>query len=185
MKKYTIFLLCLLLCGCTERNGGMDEGLALRSELLNAPGCSLEASVTADYGNQTYTFAMGCDFDAHGNLSFSVTAPETIEGITGTIDAEGGALRFEDTALSFPLLADEQLSPISAPWIFMKTLRGGFITSAGEDNGRIRLIIDDSYEEDAFTVHIWLDQANIPGLCEIFWNGRRILSVTVSNFQIL
>lgn len=163
----------------------MNTGLALRSSILNAAGCSLDAVITADYGNKTYTFAMGCQFDVHGNMSFAVREPQTIEGITGTVSTEGGALTFDDIALSFPLLADGQLSPVSAPWFFMKTLRSGYITSAGTADDQIRLIIDDSYEADALTVHIWLDENKTPVLGEIYWDSRRILTVEVNNFQIL
>lgn len=163
----------------------MDRGLALRSSLLHASGCEMDAVITADYGDKTYTFAMGCQFDAYGKLTFTVTSPETIAGITGTVDAEGGNLTFDDTALAFPLLADDQLSPVSASWIFMKTLRGGYITSAGMVDEDVRLIIDDRYEEDALTLHIWLNGEGIPHLAEIFHNGCRILTVEVTNFRIL
>ena len=163
----------------------MDSGLRLRSNLLGAAGCTMDATVTADYGNKTYTFAMGCEFDAHGNLSFTVESPQTIEGISGIVGSEGGALRFDDTVLSFPLLADEQLSPVSAPWIFMKTLRSGFITSAGEDQGMTRLIIDETYEEKTMTLHVWLNEDERPVQGDLYWNGRRILTVEVTNFRIL
>ena len=180
-----MLLLCLLLCGCTKTEGAMDKGLCLRSDVLSASGCRFDATVTADYGNQTYTFAMGCEFDAHGNLSFAVQSPQTIAGISGSIGAEGGALRFDDIALSFPLLADEQLSPVSAPWVFMKTLRSGFITSAGEDGGLVRLIIDKTYEEKTVTAHVWLGEKSVPVQADLYWEGRRILTVEVNNFQIL
>ena len=163
----------------------MDAGLSLRSGILSATGCTFDATVTADYGNQTYTFAMGCEFDAHGNLTFTVRSPQTIAGISGTVGTEGGALRFDDTALSFPLLADEQLSPVSAPWVFMKTLRSGFMTSAGEDGGLLRLIIDETYEEKTVTAHVWLDENTIPVQADLYWDGRRILILEVINFQIL
>ena len=163
----------------------MDKGLAARARLLQASGCQLHAEITADYGDQIYTFAMGCQFDAHGNLTFSVKEPETIEGITGTIDAEGGTLTFDDAALAFPLLADGQLSPVSGPWILMQTLRGGFITSAGAAGDHIRLVIDDSYGEDALTVHLWLDQEEAPVQAEIYFDGRCVLMVCIANYRLL
>ena len=163
----------------------MDAGLSLRNKLLTSDSCFFEAGITADYGDETYTFAMGCEFDAHGNLSFVVQSPQTITGIVGEISAQGGKIKFDDTALAFPLLADGQLSPVSAPWIFMKTLRSGFITSAGMDNGMTRLIIDETYEEKTLTIHVWLNEDNIPLQGDVYWNGRRILTVEVANFRIV
>ena len=144
----------------------------------------MDVAITADYGDQTYTFAMGCQFDAHGDLSFSVQQPDTIAGISGNITDAGGNLTFDDMALAFPLLADGQLSPVSAPWVLMKTLRSGYITSAGEVDERILLIIDDSYADDALTVHIMLDSDGMPAVGEIYYKDRRILTVEVKNCKI-
>lgn len=163
----------------------MDAGLALRARLLSAQGCSFDAQITADYGDKTYTFAMGCQTDTHGNLSFTVAEPETIRGITGTITGDGGNLTFDDTALSFQLLADGQLTPVSAPWILIKTLRSGYITSVGTEGDSVRLTIRDSYADDALTVDIRLDSNNDPMQADIFWQDRRILAITVKNFTLM
>ena len=163
----------------------MSRGLQLRSRICSASSCSFDAEITVDYGDQTYTFSVGCSFDASGNLKFVVQSPETISGIEGSIDSAGGELQFDDTALAFPLLADDQLSPVSAPWILMKTLRSGFITSAGTIDGYTRLIVDDSFDSDPFTLHIFLDEANSPTEAEIYWHNRRILTLSICNFQML
>ena len=163
----------------------MTRGLQLRSRICSASSCSFDAEITADYGDQTYTFSVGCTFDTSGNLEFVVQSPETISGIEGSIDSAGGKLEFDDTALAFPLLADDQLSPVSAPWILMKTLRSGFITSAGTVGGYIRLIVDDSFDCDPFTLHIFLDDANSPTEAEIYWHNRRILTLSIRNFQMM
>ena len=163
----------------------MTRGLQLRSRICNASSCSFDAEITADYGDQTYTFSVGCTFDSSGNLKFVVQSPETISGIEGTIDSAGGTLLFDDTALAFPLLADDQLSPVSAPWILMKTLRSGFITSAGMVDGYTRLIVDDSFDSDPFTLHIFLDNTNSPTEVDIYWHNRRILTLSIRDFRIL
>ena len=163
----------------------MSRGLQLRSRICSASSCNFDAEITVDYGDQTYTFSVGCSFDASGNLKFVVQSPETISGIEGSIDTAGGKLQFDDTALAFPLLADDQLSPVSAPWILMKTLRSGFITSAGKVDGYTRLIVDDSFDSDPLTLHIFLDDANSPTEAEIYWHNRRILTLSICNFQML
>lgn len=163
----------------------MARGLQLRSRICSALSCSFDAEITADYGDQTHTFSVGCSFDASGNLKFVVQSPETIAGIEGSIDTAGGKLQFDVTALAFPLLADDQLSPISAPWILMKTLRSGFITSAGKVDGYTRLIVDDSFDSDPLTLHIFLDDSNSPTEAEIYWHNRRILTLSICNFQML
>lgn len=185
MKKFGVLLLLLLtLTGCSSTPHGIEEGLELRSKLLKAEGCSFDTELTADYGDKLYTFAMACAGDSQGNVTFTVTAPESIAGITGTVGQKKGQLTFDDTALQFDLMADDQISPVSAPWVFLKTLRGGYLTSAGTEDGQIRLTMDDSFEDDALHLDIWLDQEHLPSRAEILYDGRRILSLTVKNFVI-
>lgn len=162
----------------------MDRGLGLRSEILQANTVSFDAEITADYGDKVYIFGMNCQADRDGQLCFTVTEPETIAGITGSIAEDGGKLTFDDTALHIELLTDEQLSPVSAPWIFLKTLRTGYITSAGMEEELLRLTIDETYEEDTLHLDIWMNDNNIPVRAEILYDGRNILSLSVKNFEI-
>lgn len=178
-------LLAVFLTGCTGAEEEIRRCMELRAELLAAQGCSFDAEVTADYGDKLYTFKMICSADSRGNLSFTVSAPESIEGVTGTVSDDGGALTFDDAALQFDLMADDQVSPVSAPWILLKTLRGGYLTSAASEDDLIHLTINDSYEEDALQVDVWLNGSDIPVRADILYDGRRILSLSVSNFQIL
>ena len=174
----------LLLTGCGGNDEALDRAMALRAKLLTAE-VSFDAEITADYGDQIHTFSVYCEGDNLGNLGFRVTAPETISDISGRIEAGEGKLTFRDTVLAFPLLAEDQLSPVSAPWIFYMTLRGGYLTAAGMEEDLLRLTIDDSYEDDAMTVDIWLDESDNPIRAEILYEGRRILTLTIKNFRIL
>lgn len=186
MKKLVaLVLLALLLCGCAGKVGEMDRVLALRAKVLQGNSCSFEAVITADYGDEIQQFTLNCQFDERGSVSFEVRAPENIAGITGKIDAEGGKLTFDDQLLVFELLADGQLSPVSSPWVFMKALRGGYITACGRDGDYLLASINDSYDDDALQLDIWLDGENVPVRAEILWRGRRFLSMEVKNFQIV
>ena len=186
MRKITaLALLFVVLTGCASQSKEMESGLELRSKLLQATACSFETMITADYGKKIHTFSMDCYANSDGDISFTVIEPDIISGITGHLSGDGGSLTFDDTALHYELMAEDQLSPVSAPWIFLKTLRSGYITSAGREDDRILLSIDDSYEEDALRLDIWLNSENIPEEAQILFKGRRILSVSVENFTIL
>lgn len=186
MRKIgTAILLLTFLAGCAGESRELERGMALRSRLQQAASCSFDAEITADYGDETASFSMACTGDGAGNLTFTVTAPETIAGITGQIDEAGGKLTFDGNALSFPLLADGQLSPISGPWLMLKALLGGYLTSAGTEGESLRLTVNDSFADDALEVDIWLSAEDLPTLAEISCDGRRILSLTVKNFVIV
>ena len=177
-----IVLICVLLVGCGANDSELDRGMDLRGRLLKSAGCEFDVRISADYGQQISRFSMHCNADASGNLSFTVSAPETIQGITGVISGTGGKLTYDDVVLAFELLADGQVSPVSGPWLFVKALRSGYINACGPEKDRYLLVIHDSYQEDALVLHIWLDQENIPVQAEVYWQDRSVLSLEISSF---
>ena len=176
-----IFVL-FLFSGCDFGNSEMNRALSLREQILKCKGCTFDAVITADYDDKFYTFSMHCQADASGAITFQVSDPESISGVSGTISEEGGQLSFLDTVLAFELLADGQLSPVSAPWIFLHTLRSGYLNASGEDGTGLRILIDDSYAGETLLVSVWTDENDFPIRSEITWKGRRILTVDVRDF---
>ena len=187
MRKMMALLLAilLLLCGCSGRNEEFDKAMLLRTQLLNANGCRFQAVVTADYGDQIYTFSLNCEVDKAGNVSFTVNEPEYISGIKGQISNNGGKLTFDDVALSFALQVDDMLSPVSAPWIFVRSLREGYVRSCGSEGDSVRITVDDSYQEDALMLDIWLDGSDCPFQADIYEDNRRILTLQITDFVLL
>jgi outer membrane lipoprotein-sorting protein len=186
MKKLlAVLLLIFFLTGCTGAEQMMDKAISMREKLLSSQGCMFDAVITADYGEKLHKFSMRCQADAHGALAFTVSYPETISGITGTISAGEGKLTFENNVLVFELLADGQVTPVSAPWLMIKTLRSGYLSACAKTENGYRLSIDDSYEEDALHIDFWTTEDVIPIHAEIVWQGRRILSMEIKNFTYM
>ena len=184
-KLIGLLLAVFILCGCKADNGEISAVMDLRTRLHKCQGCSFSAAVTADYNTMVYQFTVDCVVNPQGDITFTVRNPESISGITGMIDGQGGKLTFDDHMLAFDTLADGQISPVSAPWVMMKTLIGGYISAAGMDGEQIRGIFHDSYREQALELDIWFDESILPKRCEILWQGRRVLSLDVDNFVIL
>ena len=173
-----------MLTGCTGKRDELDRAMKLRANLLGCLGCSFDVTVTADYGDAFYTFVMNCQTGGRGDLQFTVLQPESLAGITGEISSGEGKLTFDDVALQFPLLAADQVTPVSGPWILMKTLLGGYLTAANEEGDLLHLTINDSYEEEALQMEIWLDGNDMPVNAEILYDGRRIVTMVVENFSL-
>lgn len=179
-----MILVLILLSGCKGSEDSLNRAVALRDRVLRGDGCSFSATVTADYGEQIYIFKMDCKTDKEGNLSFTVTEPATIAGITGKITGTGGAITFDDKVLAFQTIADGLVTPVTAPWLFMKTLRSGYLKDAAETEQGFEISIDDSYAEESLQLRI-RTAGDLPAFAEIFWQGRRILTLTVENFSFM
>lgn len=186
MKRWLAGVLCVLfLSGCAPADDPMEKGMTLRSQLLDGNGCAFSAVVTADYGDYLHTFVLQCEGDPAGELRFEVLAPDTISGIAGIMTGEEGKLTFDEEVLLFSPLADGQLAPVTGPWVFVKALRSGYLVSCGKTEQGSVLTVDDSYAQDALRLDIRLDEQDIPVSAEIYWQGRRILSMIIENFEIL
>lgn len=178
-------ILAILLSGCKTAPRELEQGMELRSKILKGKQISFITDIVADYGDSIQLFSMDCLCDDQGNLSFTVVAPDTIAGITGKISQGQGQLTFDETALYIPVLTDEQINPVSAPWILMKTLRSGYLSSAGMEEDQLRMTIHDTYEENALMLDIWLNDDSLPRNVEISYAGKNILTLTVRDFEIM
>lgn len=186
MKKIlsAILSVLLLLSGCKSTKGALNQAITLREKITNSNGCSFHTVIQADYGEKLYTFSADCVTDREGNLTFTVTSPDSISGITGKVRATGGEVLFDDKVLAFQSMADDQITPVSAPWVFMKALRSGYIASCSSDGEETEISIDDSYAEDSLRLQMRLKEKK-PVLSEIYWQGRRVLTLTIENFTFL
>lgn len=181
----TLVLILSTLCGCTAKGDTLEQATDLRKQLLAADGCTFQASITADYEDKVHTFQMDCSMDSTGRLDFTVTAPETISGITGYISHNGANLTFEEKILAFPMLADGQISPVYSPWLFMNSLRGGYLSGCSEEPDGLCIYIDDSFCDNPLKIEVTTDHNTIPTYAELIWQNRRILSLDIQNFVIL
>ena len=184
LRLATIVCVLLLLSGCKGNENSLDRAVALRNRVLQGNGCSFSATVTADYGEQIYVFKMDCKTDREGNLTFTVAEPVTIAGITGKVSSSGGTITFDDKALAFQTIADGLVTPVTAPWLLMKTLSSGYLKDASPTEQGFEISVDDSYAEESLQLRI-RTAGDLPAFAEIFWQGRRILTLAVEDFSFL
>ena len=183
-KMICVFLVMLILVGCGNSNDDLQRAMDIRAALQDKK-VHFSAEITADYGDVCYTFAMDCDVEKDGSLDFTVTKPDTLSGIRGNISAVGGDLQFEDMILAFETMAEGRICPVSSPWVMMKALRSGFLIGCSTEEDLLRIAVEDSYEDNAMRLDIWVDGNGYPVASDIYWDGRRLLSLTITNFAIL
>ena len=158
--------------------------MQLRENLITSQTCSFDTVITATYGDVIYQFQMSCTTDKD-TLNFNIASPENIAGICGSISDSVAELKFQDTALAFPMMAEGRISPVSAPWLFYKTLMSGYLRSCGKTDDGIQISIDDSYESEPLHLEIYTDENCTPLLAEIYWQQQKMITLQIQNFTIM
>ena len=185
LKLAAIICTVVLFCGCQKTDSDISRALMLRNKLVASNGCSFQAEIVADYGEDIYTFTLECEFNQLGDMTFRVNEPDVIHGIQGEVSENTGKLTFDDKVVAFQTMADGQLTPVIAPWLFIKTLRNGYINGCSNTDEGLFISVDDSFEENALHLNIWIDDTLMPQKGEIYWQGRRVLTIFVEFFTFL
>ena len=180
-KKLLVVLSCMLLTGCAGKRDPTQDALDFRTKLMEAGGCSFEAAVTAHYPDKAYTFSLDCAYD-DGRTTLTVTAPESISGITAYVENGTAQLEFDGTILEFGELANGYVSPVAAPWLLAQCWIGEYIAYAGPDGDQQRITYLRGYDDEELSVDTWLSE-DIPVYAEITYDGTRCLAITISDYQ--
>lgn len=181
MKRLLPLFLVFIL-GCSGQDPNMDAALELRSRCLGAESLSFRVTVGADYITHIEEFTLDCTAGSDGAVRFRISEPEDISDIAGTVRGDRGTVEFDDTVLAFPLMADGRLSPLSGPWVVVKAIRSGNILAAGREGEKLHLTIDDSYEDKALAVDLWVENGAVRE-AEVAFEGRRCLTMTFDGFS--
>ena len=168
MRKllFCVLMMSLLLtaCGGEEENRAEELALTVRGEYLAAQSCAGTAALTADYGQRICRYEVEFASDEEETV-LTLTAPETVAGITARLLAkEGSLLEYDGAILETGELDGEGLTPVSAIPAILERVREGFLDSCvlEEEEGqpaRLRLCIRDPEQELGHGVEttLWFD----------------------------
>lgn len=190
MRRCLIAILVFTMLSFTAcREGGRDNALQpamnFRAELLNSGGAAFSAEVTADYGEEVYNFTLECQYATDGATKITVSAPDTLSGITAEIENETGKLTFGDTELSFGTLADGTVTPLSAPAVLGRCWQGAYIASGGKEKENYRVSYCDGFGDDQLLADTWFSQKGIPIYAELCYNETCVLMLQITDFSFL
>lgn len=172
----------LLLSGCGWQKYPMQPALDLRTALLER-GCRFTAEVCANYGSDRFEWTVDCSCAPDGAVELTIVAPDSIAGITASVDAQGEQLSFEGTGVTFGLLADGQIAPVSLPQVLTGCWRSEYIREAGFDDDYTTAVYVMGYDEKEVVAEQWLDETGTPVYADLWHGGENIASVRISEFQ--
>ena len=183
--------LCLLLPGCGGQS--MDEvdqlTLDLRGAYLALAGVTAQLEVEADYGRRVYDYAMELNWRREGETTVTVTAPETVAGITARIAAGETFMEYEGVSLETSPMDESGLSPLGAGPALLRAAAEGFIAESGFDalgeTECLRLLCRDpeGAPGEGTEYALWFDPVTWDLLRgEISVDGRRVISCGITSF---
>lgn len=124
-----VLMMTLLLTACGGGAGSEAEELAvqIRGACLSAQTCSGTAQVTADYGQRICRYTMEFTADEQ-ETALTLTAPETVAGITARLSGEKGSLlEYDGAVLETGPLNEDGLTPVSAIPALLGAARTGYL----------------------------------------------------------
>ena len=132
-------MIALLLAGCGRLEVSEAEQLALeiRGEYLELERCSASLEITADYGQRVYQFEMDAQVQGEDAV-LTLTAPETVAGLTARWVGEAGTLEYDGVAVETGSLDPEGLDPVSAFPVLLEAARSGYMAACAlEEDGAV------------------------------------------------
>lgn len=182
-------MILLLLAGCAD--GGVSEAeqlaLSVRGSCLEASAWTAQVAVTADYGQRVYQYDLTAAWDGE-ETTLTVTAPETVAGITARTAGESGFLEYDGLVLETGPLDEEGLDPVSAVPLLWEQARSGYLmTCSLDEDGKLRLDCGDPEEVPGTgrEVTLWFTpDTNTLTAGEIRVDGFRVIRCDYTNFTM-
>ena len=161
----------------------MQTALELRTALLER-GCSFTAEIEAHLADGTAAFTLACVCRPDGETELEVRLPESVAGITATVQPDGKNVRFDDVGLDFGLLADGQLAPMAIPQLLYRCWTEEYIREAGKDKESCSAVYLSGFGDRELAVEQWLSSDGTPLYADLWFGIENAASVTIRDFSL-
>lgn len=181
-----ILAFCMLLSGCgAQKNEPVQPALDFRTLVMGAERCAYSAEVEVDFGQRVYRFTVDCSYlPEDGNAEISVTSPDTIAGITATVDGETAQIEFDGTSLELGTMAGGHLAPMQLPQLLGRAWTGDYIVSVAEGDDGWSATYQSGSDDAQFEIVTYFTAQNAPSAAEIYCDDVRVLTAKIDNFSV-
>ena len=186
MKKLVITALCLLLLlltACGKEDTSSAAEIQRQYSLIAT--AQMEAELTYHSGGEERCFTLQCDYTPEKS-EVTVTAPETVAGVSATVTGEELTLHYEGESAS---VGDKSgLSPLAALPQMLHAVGTGYLLEEGSETlGDIpccRLKVDTTMGGEGVQCSVWIDEATLlPRYCEFSNHGETVMSMNLLAFS--
>lgn len=175
MKRTILFALMipLLLTGCGARRD-TENWKAFAETVGTAERISFHAEITAHWEDSSASF--GADVArAGGETHITLTAPETVSGITVRAKDGTASVEFDGVILSLDAGRSERLSPCGAPHRLLAALADGILEYCTADSAAFT-------GADGESVTLRRDETGALTGAEITRDGRTVLTLEITEW---
>lgn len=192
-RLFPLMMSLLLLAGCAagggqEKQTGEELALALQKEFGGMTACAGRFALTADYGERAFECVIDATYDRVTGGTLRLVEPELVQGVTATVNAEGTALSYDGFSLETGPLTDEGVSPMEALPTLWRQVAQGYVAAVEEGKGTLAV----TYRPDGQSPGTGLEavvafdtESRKPATGELFWDGSRVVAVTVQEFEMM
>lgn len=171
-------MMTLLLAGC----GGEQDAKEFedwRQQVTGAGTISLSAEITCQLPDAEAEYA-GEITRSRGETVVTVTAPETIRGVSFRTSGEGRALEYAGVLLELSPGREDVLAPCAAGELLFRALEEGTLLYTGRAEGYRTAALEST---DGETVTLWRGEDGAPVYAEIGRDGAAELIIRISRWE--
>lgn len=181
-------LLAVLLCGC---GGAQTDGEAVRAHFDALPGFEAHLKILSDLGQSVLEYEMDYVYNKEDTDSFTITAPESLSGIGGTIagtDSASFTLQYDGLSLDDAMPQRTGLTPADAMFCLLDDLRTGEPAQVWSESASGTELAVLKYEYDSedgkIEKQVWLTRQGLqPVYAELYADGTRVLTIQVAEYR--
>ena len=182
-----MLLVLLMLSGC----GKPVDSSQVRAHFETLDGFTAQLKIISDLDGSVLEFESEYAYNREDADFFTITAPESVAGIGGTIAGEDSAslvLQYDGLALEHAMPQRTGLTPADALFCLLCDLRTAEPAQMWTEHtdGRALLVLRYEGETDGERVEkqVWLTEQGLQPVCaELYADGTRVLTLQVTAYQ--
>lgn len=183
-----MLLLAAVLCGC---GGSGADGEAVRAHFDALSGFEAHLKILSDLEQSVLEYEMDYSYNKEDVDSFTITAPESLAGIGGTIAGEDSAsvtLQYDGLSLDDAMPQRTGLTPADAMFCLLDDLRKGEPAQIWSESASGTELVALKYaydsEDGKIEKQVWLTEDGLQPVCaELYADGARVLTIQVTAYQ--
>ena len=181
-------MMLLALSGC---GSAPADGQTVREHFETLAGFEAELKILSDLGQSVLEYQVDYVYNREDNDTFTITAPESLAGIGGTIagtDNASFALQYDGLALDDAMPQRTGLTPADALFCLMNDLRTAepvqLWTERADGASLLVLRYEQQDADGKVEKQVWLTEDSLQPVCaEFYADGTRVLQLLVTDYR--